>query len=59
MFETEPPEADNPLLRLENVVVTPHISAGTVDAFRTKMRAIAANLARVSRGEPPANAVER
>ena len=57
VFEQEPTPADNPLLRLENVVVTPHISAGTADAFRTKMRAVFANFQRVARGEPPANAV--
>jgi len=57
VFEQEPTPADNPLLRLENVVVTPHISAGTADAFRTKMRAVFANFQRVARGEPPVNAV--
>ena len=57
VFEQEPIDPGNPLLRLENVVVTPHISAGTIDAFRTKMRAVAANVARVAAGEAPANAV--
>jgi phosphoglycerate dehydrogenase-like enzyme len=57
VFEQEPPAPDNPLLQLENVVVTPHISAGTADAFRTKMHAVFANLKRVSRGEPPINLV--
>jgi phosphoglycerate dehydrogenase-like enzyme len=57
VFATEPPAADNPLLALDNVVVTPHIAAGTRDAFRTKLRAIFANLQRVARGEPPANLV--
>ena len=52
-----PADPANPLLQLENVVVTPHISAGTIDAFRTKMRAVAANVARVARGEAPHNAV--
>ena len=53
----EPPVADQPLLRLDNVVVTPHIAAGTADAFRTKMRAVFANLQRVARGEAPINQV--
>jgi phosphoglycerate dehydrogenase-like enzyme len=57
VFEQEPTPADNPLLTLENVVVTPHISAGTADAFGTKMQAVMANFQRVVRGEAPINLV--
>ncbi|HEY3454129.1 MAG TPA: 2-hydroxyacid dehydrogenase [Bryobacteraceae bacterium] len=53
----EPPDAANPLLGMENVLVTPHIAAGTRDAFSTKMRAVFANLRRFARGEPPCNIV--
>jgi phosphoglycerate dehydrogenase-like enzyme len=42
---------------MENVVLTPHIAAGSADAFRVKMRAVFANLARVARGEAPINQV--
>jgi phosphoglycerate dehydrogenase-like enzyme len=52
VFEREPINNDNPLLKLENVTLTPHISAGTVDAFRTKMRAIFANMQRCLDGRP-------
>ena len=44
VFEAEPPSQDNPLLGLPNVVLTPHISAGTQDAMEAKMQAIFANL---------------
>jgi phosphoglycerate dehydrogenase-like enzyme len=57
VFRQEPPAPDDPLLAMENVVLTPHIAAGTRDAWRTKMRAIAANLARVAAGEAPHNLV--
>jgi phosphoglycerate dehydrogenase-like enzyme len=57
VFEQEPPAAGYPLLRLDNVVVTPHIAAGTADAFRAKMRAVFANLRRVAAGEAPTNQV--
>ena len=46
VFEAEPPAPENPLLGLPNVVLTPHISAGTQDAMEAKMQAIFANLRR-------------
>jgi len=57
VFEKEPPSADNPLFKLDNVVLTPHISAGTKDALIAKMRAAFANLVRVTKGEVPFNLV--
>lgn len=32
VFEKEPPDPENPLLRLDNVIVTPHLGASTVEA---------------------------
>ncbi len=57
VFETEPLPASHPLTRLRNVVLTPHIAAGTRDALTTKMRALFANVQRFYRGEPLANRV--
>ncbi len=57
VFEQEPPPASR-LFTLRNVVVTPHISAGTRDALTTKMRALFANIGRFSRGEPLADEVD-
>jgi phosphoglycerate dehydrogenase-like enzyme len=51
VFEKEPINPDNPLLGLDTVVLTPHISAGTVDALRQKMASVFANLQRCARGE--------
>lgn len=56
--ESEPPAPDNPLLKMPNVVLTPHISAGTRDAFQQKMDAIFANLAAFFAGRPPENLVD-
>lgn len=53
----EPPPPDHPLLHLANVLLTPHVAAGSRDAFRAKMRAIAANIARLQAGEPLYNAL--
>jgi phosphoglycerate dehydrogenase-like enzyme len=58
VFETEPPNPDNPLLQLPNVVVTPHIAGGTRDAFQTKMRAIFENVTRFYGGRDLNNQVE-
>lgn len=51
VLEKEPPDPANPLLGLDNVLITPHISAGTGDALKTKMRAAFANMQRCVRGE--------
>jgi len=51
VFVQEPPPPDNPLLTLDNVVVTPHIAAGTRDALQAKMAAAFANMLRVAQGE--------
>jgi len=51
VFAQEPINPDNPLLKLDTVVLTPHISAGTADAFRTKMQFAFANFQRCAAGE--------
>ena len=57
VFEKEPVTQDNPLLSMDNVIATPHISAGTKDALIQKMRAAFANLKRFTEGEKPINLV--
>ena len=57
VFAAEPPTPDNPLLACANAVLTPHIAAGTRDAYETKMRAVFANMQRVAQGEAPLNEV--
>jgi D-3-phosphoglycerate dehydrogenase len=52
VFETEPLPADSPLLALDNMVVTPHLAASSVDIFVPTIQRMFENFARVSRGEP-------
>lgn len=53
VYDPEPPAADNPLLSLPNVVVTPHIAGATQETFRRRARAAAENVLRVFEGLPP------
>ena len=53
VYSPEPLPAGDPLTTLDNVVLTPHIAAGTLDAFRTKLRFALGNIARVMGGEEP------
>jgi phosphoglycerate dehydrogenase-like enzyme len=57
VFNPQPPPPDHPILTLPNVVLTPHMATGTVEAHREKARAQFANFQRVLRGEPPLNLV--
>ncbi len=57
VFEIEPLPTTSLLTKLPNVVLTPHIAAGTRDALKTKMTAIFANVRRFYAGEPLNNLV--
>jgi glyoxylate reductase len=56
VFRDEPrvPEA---LLRLENVVLTPHLGSGTRETRAAMARLVADEVERHARGEPPRNRV--
>jgi len=57
VFEKEPIDPGSPLLRLDNVVLTPHIASASVET-RTKMAVTAAeNLVSVLNGREPPNLV--
>lgn len=58
VFEEEPFRPENPLAAMPNVVLTPHISAGTRDALKTKMRSLFENVRRFFAGEPLENEVK-
>jgi D-3-phosphoglycerate dehydrogenase len=57
VFDPEPIPSDSPLLRMDNVIVAPHIASTSVRAVR-KLRETAANIAAMSvRGERLPNVV--
>jgi phosphoglycerate dehydrogenase-like enzyme len=58
VYEEEPFKPENPLAALPNVVLTPHIAAGTRDALKAKMRALFQNVQRFFAGERMENQVE-
>lgn len=55
-FDPEPPAADNPLLTLDQVVVTPHAGGGVFDNVENVARHSLGNIMRFIRGEPLAPA---
>lgn len=57
VFATEPVNPDNPLLTLDNVVVTPHVVWYTQDTMRRYLEVAVDNCRRLRDGEEPANVV--
>jgi phosphoglycerate dehydrogenase-like enzyme len=51
-FEQEPTPADNPLLALDNVVVTPHVAWFTMDTLDRSIVVAVENCRRLASGEP-------
>jgi phosphoglycerate dehydrogenase-like enzyme len=53
VFEKEPVDPNNPLLRLDNVVVTSHTAGTTWDTWSRRAEFAYQNMKRVWEGEPP------
>jgi len=53
VFEQEPIQNDNPLLKMENVILSPHALAQTDQTFSTMWDIIVRQMAAISRGEIP------
>lgn len=53
VLEQEPPAADDPLLKLPNVLFTPHTSSWSAESVVQLRRDVARNVVQVLRGEPP------
>ena len=59
VLRVEPPEKENPLLGLDNVILTPHLGVYTPSSLREIDRATALNVIKVLKGEPPLYPVNR
>jgi glyoxylate reductase len=57
VFEQEPTPPTNPLLKLENVVVAPHISSGSIETRAKMSEMVAENLKAFFEGQKPPNLV--
>lgn len=55
VFDKEPPDPDSPLLKLDNVILTPHIAGYTIEAIRRMDLAVASDVVKVLKGEKPMN----
>jgi phosphoglycerate dehydrogenase-like enzyme len=59
VFEAEPLPADDPLTRLDNIILTPHWLASTTDVWRATGRAMAEGMLRAASGQVPDYVVNR
>jgi phosphoglycerate dehydrogenase-like enzyme len=57
VFEQEPLPPDDPLLALDNVIVTPHWCASTTDVWRATAQVMAEGMLRTACGRIPENVV--
>ena len=53
VFDEEPPPADNPLFKLDNVTLSAHLAGPTYESHTARLRNGFDNVQRVARGEAP------
>ncbi|MEK5522157.1 2-hydroxyacid dehydrogenase [Heyndrickxia sp. FSL W8-0423] len=59
VFDKEPTGEDYPLVTLDNVTVTPHLSGGTIDAFTNSPKLLAKEMRKLFTGELSRNVVTK
>lgn len=59
VFEKEPPDVDEPLLKLDNVIVAPHAVCWTDEMFQGIGRSVCQSIIDVAAGRPPQFVVNR
>lgn len=57
VFADEPPTADNPLFSLDNIVVSPHNAAHTIDSMDVMAYSAACEIVRVLNGQEPLHSI--
>jgi phosphoglycerate dehydrogenase-like enzyme len=57
VFELEPIKPDNPLLGMDNVVLTPHLGASSLEAMRRMATQVAKGVLDTLEGREPPNRV--
>ena len=59
VMEKEPPNIDNPLFSLENIIITPHIAWATKEASVRAEKQIREEIIRIAQGHTPKNLVNK
>jgi D-3-phosphoglycerate dehydrogenase len=59
VLDREPPAADDPLLKLDNVIFTPHLSSWSAESVIQLRRSTARNVVDVLQGKTPRSIVNR
>ena len=59
VLEEEPPDPDNPLLKMSNMVITPHMASYSNEANDARRRRVGQEIAAVLTGKRPRNVVNK
>lgn len=58
VLDKEPPDKDNPIRKMGNVILTPHIAGKTRDSWSRRGNFVFQNMTRVWNGEPPLSIIQ-